>query len=67
MAIKRKPERAWTPFNAERVEDLALPFCACGRLWSECDGSRAACQGRNRPRTMTRDELGRHAQQEEVA
>ena len=19
------------------------PFCACGRVWSECDGSRALC------------------------
>jgi hypothetical protein len=26
------------------VDDLTLPFCACGRLWSECDGSRAGCR-----------------------
>lgn len=29
---------------APAVDDLSLPFCACGRLWSECDGSRAGCR-----------------------
>jgi len=31
------------------TDDLALPFCACGRRWSECDGSRKACAKRARP------------------
>ena len=26
------------------VDDLSLPFCACGRPWSRCDGSRAKCR-----------------------
>lgn len=28
------------------VLDQQLPFCSCGRRWSECDGSRAKCLGR---------------------
>lgn len=32
------------PFGAKEVDDLVLPFCACGRLHSECDGSRRACR-----------------------
>lgn len=31
------------PFGAEHVEDLSLPFCACGRFLSQCDGSRRGC------------------------
>lgn len=27
-------------------EDLLLPFCACGRRRSECDGSRSGCAKR---------------------
>ncbi|MGL4257956.1 MAG: hypothetical protein ACRCSL_16605 [Microbacterium sp.] len=25
------------------AEHLGEPFCACGRRWSDCDGSRARC------------------------
>jgi hypothetical protein len=28
------------------VDDLSLPFCACGRSWSQCDGSRKGCHTR---------------------
>ena len=30
----------------EIAEGLGEPFCACGRRWSECDGSRSGCQSR---------------------
>ncbi len=36
-------DKCW-PFGAKLVEDLSLPFCACGRLWSECDGLRRSCR-----------------------
>lgn len=28
------------------IDDAVLPFCACGRRWSECDGSRKAVPAR---------------------
>lgn len=28
------------------VTSQAEPFCACGRRWSDCDGSRAKCHRR---------------------
>jgi hypothetical protein len=28
------------------MDDMALPFCACGRRWSDCDGSRKGCRER---------------------
>ncbi len=33
------------PFGVDRVECLSEPFCACGRVISRCDGSRAGCRG----------------------
>jgi len=30
----------------ECAREDALPFCACGRTWTDCDGSRAACAAR---------------------
>lgn len=44
--VKKKPvdvERE-LPFGVKQTDDLALPFCACGRVWSQCDGSRAKCR-----------------------
>jgi len=35
----------------EYAEGLAQPFCACGRRWADCDGSRAKC----RPRPLRRN------------
>ncbi|RTL30572.1 MAG: hypothetical protein EKK55_01845 [Rhodocyclaceae bacterium] len=35
--------------TTDAPEDLMLPFCACGRRWSECDGSRAGCRTRQEP------------------
>ena len=33
--------------GAERqVRGIEEPFCACGRRWSDCDGSRAKCHKR---------------------
>jgi hypothetical protein len=29
--------------GVEHLDDLLLPFCACGRLSSQCDGSRKRC------------------------
>jgi len=49
ITVKHHADPQAMPFGAKHAEDLMLPFCACGRLWSECDGSRAACKGRNRP------------------
>lgn len=34
------------PFGVADVADLALPFCACGHVPAECDGSRAGCKKR---------------------
>ncbi len=31
------------PFGLERPEQLSEPFCACGHVVSQCDGSRAGC------------------------
>lgn len=28
------------------AEDVTLPFCACGRVVSRCDGSRVACNSK---------------------
>jgi hypothetical protein len=25
------------------IDDMLLPYCVCGRRWSQCDGSRAKC------------------------
>jgi len=27
----------------EDIEGFAEPFCACGRRWADCDGSRTKC------------------------
>lgn len=34
--------------TAREIDDQVLPFCACGRRWSECDGSRQACRKRGK-------------------
>lgn len=48
--------RLWTQLSRPAdVEDqaLSLPFCACGRRLTECDGSRAGCVDRMKtPRTQ---------------
>lgn len=36
------------PFGVEHPDDLLLPFCACGRVWSQCDGSRRGCRASRR-------------------
>lgn len=35
----------------ECVREDALPFCACGRTWTDCDGSRARCATREDARS----------------
>lgn len=35
------------------IDDLLLPFCACGRRWSQCDGARAQCHQRRDPQPLT--------------
>ena len=30
-------------YTARQIDDLSLPFCACGRSYSRCDGSRMGC------------------------
>lgn len=34
----------------DRIRTAVEPFCACGRVISECDGSRAGCGKGRRPR-----------------
>lgn len=31
---------------ATSIQGIQEPFCACGRRWSDCDGSRATCHRR---------------------
>lgn len=43
--------------DARDYEDgLAEPFCACGRRWSQCDGSRRFCGKRYTSRSGYRNE-----------
>jgi hypothetical protein len=46
----RQAFAATTPLVAVDYADIELhlgePFCACGRRWSDCDGSRARCHKR---------------------
>lgn len=35
------------PFGFSHPEQLLEPFCACGRVVSQCDKSRAACNQAN--------------------
>ena len=44
--------KTWT---TREIDDMLLPFCACGQPYSRCDGSRLACY---RPQTGV---LARHA------
>jgi len=46
-----KPTREEEKALKEYAEGLAQPFCACGRRWADCDGSRAKC----RPRPLRRN------------
>lgn len=39
-----KPTREEEKALKEYAEGLAQPFCACGRRWADCDGSRAKCR-----------------------
>jgi hypothetical protein len=32
------------PFGVTNPDTLALPFCACGRTFDRCDGSRKGCK-----------------------
>ena len=48
-----KPTREEEKALKEYAEGLAQPFCACGRRWADCDGSRAKC----RPRPLRRNGL----------
>ena len=37
-------EKTWLPFGVEHLDDLLLPFCACGHLWSRCERTQSWCR-----------------------
>ena len=40
------PDFQGVPFPNMSQEDWRLPLCACGRPWSQCDGTRIQCHKR---------------------
>ena len=37
-------EKTWLPFGVENLDDLLLPFCAYGHLWSQCERTQSWCR-----------------------